>query len=86
VAEYRIVLARSAERELLSLPGSVEARVVVAIDLLAQEPRPSGVKKLKGTSDLWRIRVGDYRIVYRIDDRKREIDISHIRHRKDVYK
>lgn len=85
MAEYRIVLARSAERELLSLPGSVEARVVVAIDLLAQEPRPSGVKKLKGTSDLWRIRVGDYRIVYRIDDRKREIDISHIRHRKDVY-
>ncbi len=86
MAEYRIVLARSAERELLSLPGSVEARVVVAIDLLAQEPRPSGVKKLKGTSDLWRIRVSDYRIVYRIDDRKREIDISHIRHRKDVYK
>jgi mRNA interferase RelE/StbE len=86
VAEYRIVLARSAERELLSLPGSVEARVAVAIDSLAQEPRPSGVKKLKGTSDLWRIRVGDYRIVYRIDDRKHEVDISHIRHRKDVYK
>jgi mRNA interferase RelE/StbE len=86
VAEYRIVLARSAERELLSLPHNVEARVAVAIELLAQEPRPSGIKKLKGTADLWRIRVGDYRIVYRIDDRKREIDISHIRHRKDVYK
>jgi len=86
VAEYRVVLARSAERDLLSLPRSVEARAEAAIDSLAQEPRPSGVKKLKGNTNLWRIRVGDYRIVYRIDDRQRLIDISHIRHRKDVYK
>jgi mRNA interferase RelE/StbE len=48
-------------------------------------PRPPGVKKLRGSSDLWRIRLGNYRIIYRVDDRKRLIDITHIRHRKDAY-
>jgi mRNA interferase RelE/StbE len=63
VAEYRIVLTSSAERDLRALPWKVEERVVATIDTLSQEPRPRGVKKLKGTTNLWRIRVGDYRII-----------------------
>ncbi len=85
VNEYRIVLASSAERDLRTLPGKVEERIVAIIDALSQEPRPRGVKKLKGSSNLWRIRVGDYRIIYRIDDREHLVDISHIRNRKDAY-
>jgi len=86
VAEYRIVLARSAEREFLALPASMRRRVAVAIDTLATTPRPPRVKKLAGTADLWRIRVGDYRVIYRIDDERRVIDIAHVRHRKEVYR
>jgi len=48
-------------------------------------PRPSGVRKLRGTRDLWRIRVGDYRVIYRMDDRKRLVDVSHVRHRREAY-
>lgn len=85
MANYRIVFARSAERDLHKLPRIVQQRAMQSIDALATAPRPAGVKKIVGTADLWRIRVGDYRIIYRIDDRERLIDVTHIRHRKDVY-
>lgn len=86
MAEYRIVVARSAEREFVSLPLSVQRRITAMIDSLASVPRPPRVKKLAGTADLWRIRVGEYRIVYRIDDARRLVDITRIRHRKEVYR
>jgi mRNA interferase RelE/StbE len=85
VAEYRVVLARSAERDLSGLPESTQDRLIRAVDALATTPRPSGVKKLRGTRDLWRIRVGDYRVIYRVDDVKRLVDISHVRHRREAY-
>ena len=85
MANYRIVFARSAERDLHTLPQIVQQRAMQSIDALATAPRPAGVEKIVGTADLWRIRVGDYRIIYRIDDRERLIDVTHIRHRKDVY-
>jgi len=50
------------------------------------EPRPSGVKKLEGASDLWRVRVGDWRVVYRISDREHLIDIIAVRHRREAYR
>jgi mRNA interferase RelE/StbE len=59
--------------------------LIGAIDGLAANPRPPGVKKLRGTRDLWRIRVGDYRVIYRVDDAKRLVDISHVRHRREAY-
>jgi mRNA interferase RelE/StbE len=59
--------------------------LIRAIDGLAVNPRPSGVKKLRGTRDLWRIRVGDYRVVYRVDDSERLVDVSHVRHRREAY-
>ena len=86
MADYRILLTRSAEREILELPGTIQERVERAIDLLRVTPRPSGSRKLRGSSGLWRIRVGDYRVVYMVDDRTRTIDVSHVRHRKDVYR
>jgi len=58
---------------------------VSRLESLASVPRPSGCKKLRGGENHWRIRVGDYRIVYTIDDRKRLIEVTRIRHRRDVY-
>lgn len=86
MADYKVALSRSAEREFLRLPDDVEERVRRAIDSLALQPRPRGVKKLRGPNELWRIRVGDYRCIYRIADSERLVDITHIRHRKEAYR
>lgn len=83
---YRIVVSRSAEKDLKRLSTSIFKRIAVKVDALAENPRPSGSKKLKGTQDeLWRVRVGDYRIIYEIGDELKLVDIRRVRHRKDVY-
>jgi mRNA interferase RelE/StbE len=61
------------------------ARIVRRLENLASNPRPSGCKKLRGGDDEWRIRVGDYRVVYTIDDAKLLVEVTRIRHRSDVY-
>ena len=86
MTDYAITFARSARRELEVLDASVVRRVITKIETLAQIPRPSGSRKLQGEQNLWRIRIGDYRIVYSVDDRQRIVDIARIRHRRDVYR
>ena len=86
MAEYAVTFARSARRELEALEQPQLARVFNRIEALAVEPRPGGSKKLQGTQRLWRVRVGDYRLVYSIDDRQRVVDIVRVRHRRDVYR
>jgi mRNA interferase RelE/StbE len=83
---YSIVVSHSAEKDMSRLDRPVLKRVVAAIDALAEEPRPTGCKKLKGTDEnFWRIRVGDYRIIYTIADKIEVVDIRRIRHRREVY-
>ncbi len=84
--EYRTVFARSARKELLSLPEPVSERVLRRIERLSTTPRPRGCRKLVGTVNLWRLRVGDYRVVYAIDDERRLVDIIAVRHRSDAYR
>jgi len=86
VAEYRVVFARSARRELERLEMSVARRIISRIEALATDPRPPGCVKLQGAADLWRIRIGDYRVVYSVDDHARVVDIRVIRHRSDAYR
>jgi mRNA interferase RelE/StbE len=86
MADYAVTFARSARRELEDLQPRDIDRVLARIEALAGQPRPSGAKKLQGAQQLWRIRVGDHRVVYTIDDRKRGVDIIRIRHRRDVYR
>ncbi|GIW40904.1 MAG: hypothetical protein KatS3mg076_1481 [Candidatus Binatia bacterium] len=86
MAEYAITFARSARRELESLDDPLLARVLARIEGLAKEPRPPGSRKLRGGQNLWRLRVGNYRIVYGIDDRRRVVDIVTIRHRREAYR
>jgi len=85
VASYRVALASSAQKELTLLPKKVIARVVARLERLANTPRPAGCKKLKGGDREWRIRVGDYRIVYVIDDAGKTVDVTRIAHRREVY-
>lgn len=82
---YRVVFTSSAERELKKLPPRVIVRILSRIQNLALNPRPAGCKKLQGGDREWRIRVGDYRVVYTIDDPKLLVEITRIRHRRDVY-
>lgn len=85
MAKYKITLSTSAEKEIKSLPKSIQKRVEKIIDSLIVDPRPSGTIKLKGRKDIYRIRVSNYRIIYTIDDKKHLVDISYIRHRNKAY-
>jgi len=69
-----------------SLPEPTPVRVIARIESLAVNPRPVGCRKLQGTKDLWRVCVGNYRVIYRIIDRSRVIDVIAIRHRRDAYR
>jgi mRNA interferase RelE/StbE len=85
-AKYSILFARSARKELEALPPPIAVRVLQRIENLEREPRARGSKKLEGSVDLWRVRVGDYRIVYSVNDSKQIVDVIAVRHRRDAYK
>jgi len=83
---YRLFVKRGAERDLRRLSPDVFRRVNAAILSLAQNPRPSGVQQLVGDLTSWRIRVGDYRMLYQIDDDAREVIVVRVWYRRDVYR
>ena len=85
MSSYRVLLTSSAERELKKLPSTIVARVISRLESLAHDPRPAGCKKLQGGDREWRIRVGDYRVIYMIADKKFLVEVTRIRHRSDVY-
>ena len=85
MSSYHVSLTASAEKELHRLPAQMVARIMPRLEGLALAPRPAGCKKLTGGDNEWRIRVGDYRIVYEIDDRARTVDVTRIAHRREVY-
>ena len=84
--EYTVVFARSARKELQALDRTVAARILKRIEALTREPRPSGCKKLEGIDNLWRIRIGDWRVVYSVDDSRLLVEVSVIRHRREAYR
>jgi mRNA interferase RelE/StbE len=85
MARYGVALTSSAERELKKLSGQWIARIVSRLEDLAVNPRPPGCKKLRGGHSEWRFRVGDYRVVYTIDDAESLVEVTRIRHRSEVY-
>ena len=84
--KYEIQFLASAAKEFRALPEPIKRRVAKAIDNLEVNPRPRGVRKLKGHKHYYRIRVGNYRIVYEIDDETRVVTVTRIRHRREVYR
>lgn len=83
---YEVGITTSAVKDLDGLPSKVRQRVTAAIDALADNPRPSGVTKLKGGTGLYRVRVGEYRVTYRINDAEQRVSIARAEHRRDVYR
>jgi mRNA interferase RelE/StbE len=83
---YAITFARSARRELENLDPALVNRIFPCIESLARNPRPHGCKKLSGGQNLWRIRVGNYRVLYPIEDSAKAIDIVAVRHRREAYR
>jgi mRNA interferase RelE/StbE len=83
---YSIDFKPSVEKDLRSLPKAAAARIVERIEGLRDEPLPRQAIKLSGVEKLYRIRVGQYRIVYEIDLQSEQVTIYYVRHRKDVYR
>jgi mRNA interferase RelE/StbE len=83
---YRIELIPKAERDFKSLDGSVRQRIKQRIDSLAENPFPSGIKKIEGEDELYRLRVGDYRILYQVKGKILLVLIIGIGHRRDIYR
>lgn len=86
MASYKIEWKRSATKELKKLPKETVPRILKAVEALSDEPYPSGVRKLVGSEHTYRLRVGNYRIVYSVVASKLVIEIIRVRHRKDAYK
>jgi mRNA interferase RelE/StbE len=82
---YDVTFRSSAFDALDRLPRAVQTRAIAKASSLADNPRPPGCVKLTG-SDFWRVRVGEYRLVYTIDDQSETVDIRIVAHRKDVYR
>ncbi|MFN2455793.1 MAG: type II toxin-antitoxin system RelE/ParE family toxin [Pyrinomonadaceae bacterium] len=81
---YEVLILRRAQKQLADLPKADYGRVRDAVAALADNPRPVGCKKLTGREG-WRIRSGDYRVIYEIEDVQRKVTVLHIGHRRDVY-
>ena len=86
MAAFAVELRASAEKELRKLPASIIDRISGTIDQLRADPIPYGSKKLMGHERAYRLRVGDYRIVYTVNFKARQVIIERIRHRSDVYR
>lgn len=83
---YELLIERRAEKDLRKLPRDIARLVINKIKTLATEPRMIGSHKLRDSDNAYRIRIGDYRILYEINDKKKIVRIYRIRHRKDVYR
>ena len=83
---YEVSFSHKAARQFARLTRDVQTRLLPKIEALTADPRPRGCEKLEGPSDAYRIRVGDYRVVYTIDDASAVIGITRVAHRRDVYR
>ena len=88
MALYAVSFRRSAEKDLHKLDDAMQSRVLETVEGLASNPRPWGFRKLQGRrrEDAFRIRVGDYRIIYTVDDGTKAVTVERVRHRREVYR
>jgi mRNA interferase RelE/StbE len=83
---YEVYLEKSAENDLKRLPKSIFDRIIPQIKTLAENPRPSVCRKITGSKNDWRIRIGDYRVIYEVDEKAKAVRIMRVRHRREVYR
>mgnify|MGYP000411932344 FL=1 len=83
---YRIAISSAAARQLRKLDAQARRRIQAAIDLLSENPRPAGVKKLVGGGGEWRVRTGNYRIIYELNDDALLVLVLTVGHRRQIYR
>jgi len=83
---YKILIKPAVEKDLRRLPKPTVTRILAAIEKLGVNPFPNRTVKLESAEELFRIRVGDYRVVYEVDGNARQVIIHHVRHRREVYR
>jgi mRNA interferase RelE/StbE len=83
--KYEVIITKSAQREIRKLPNSLIEKVIATILPLAENPRPVGSIKLEGSKNGYRIRIGDYRILYTIEDKIRIVEIESVKNRREAY-
>ncbi|MCI4626672.1 MAG: type II toxin-antitoxin system RelE/ParE family toxin [Candidatus Magnetoovum sp. WYHC-5] len=86
MGDYSITFAHSASKELKAFDESLISTILHKIEGLTKEPHPKGCIKIKGINHFWRIRIGDYRVIYSIDDQNKIVDVIAIRHRSKAYR
>ncbi len=86
MASYKVVFKPSVEKDLRGLPQAVVVRVLDHAEQLREDPFPRGSRKLTGAERLYRVRIGDYRMIYSADQERREIIVQYVRHRRDAYR
>jgi mRNA interferase RelE/StbE len=86
MASYSVLLKPSVEKDLRTFPKSVVKRIWAKIEALSNDPLPGQSVKLAGAESLYRLRVGDYRLIYGVDHPNKQVIIHYIRHRKDAYR
>ena len=86
MTKYKIEISSTAERQLGKINREDQIRILRSISLLAHNPRPAGCRKMKGYDDLYRIRIGNYRVIYEIDGKRIVVIILKMGHRWDVYR
>lgn len=82
---YEVFLERAARKDLEVLPARVFRQVIACVRGLALDPRPPGARKIVGSDNAWRVRLGDYRVVYEVDDAAFRVIVYRVRHRKEAY-
>ena len=83
---FEVYLEKAAETDLKRLPTATFHRIIPQIRALAESPRPPGCRELTGSKNDWRIRIGDYRILYEIDEKTKAVRIMRVRHRREAYR
>jgi mRNA interferase RelE/StbE len=86
MASYKVILKPSVEKDLRTLPASVVKRVFKQMEALADDPFSSRAIKLAGAEQLYRVRIGDYRLIYSVEKISRQVIVFYIRHRRDAYR
>lgn len=86
MAAYKLVFKSSVEKDLRPIPKATISRILSRVAKLQEEPRTRGTVKLSGAEKLYRIRVGNYRVIYEIDDEKELIIVQYVRHRQEAYR
>lgn len=86
MARFRLAFTAAARKQLAALPPDAQRRIDIRILALSENPRPPGARKVAGADGVYRIRAGDYRVVYRIEDRVLLVLVIRVGHRRDVYR